>query len=285
MQEIKMLQGAIIRERAFHSDIFLLIEESCWSANQAKSNRYYARNRLPAFGYRARKNLESYKITRIITILQDVSLMSSWNRQQLRRSVKDQQSKNLTIQERIPFAKLSFFQGSNTRSNGRKKRKTCNNFEEREYRGQRRRRWEIPGVFRRKKKINAAWILQSRGTQRNMSSKDHQRESQRHEQKTLMIIETNFFLEIKKWRKETAWKLIFKKMKKSLENQMVRFFFFCCCCYGLHFCKRLEWRRAKDEGGIAHEEVAAAAASERFVCGPVTAAPPAPETAGFLGRV
>ncbi len=160
-----MLQGAIIGERAFHSDIFLLIEESCWSANQAKSNRYYARNRLPAFGYRARKNLESYKITRIITVLQDVSLMSSWNRQQLRRSVKDQQSKNSTIQERIPSAKLSFFQGCNTRSSGRKERKTCNNFEESEYRGQRRRRGEILGVFRGKGKTNAAWILQPRGTQ------------------------------------------------------------------------------------------------------------------------
>ncbi len=147
-----MLQGAIIGERAFHSDIFLLIEESCWSANQAKSNRYYARNRLPAFGYRARKNLESYKITRIITVLQDVSLMSSWNRQQLSRSVKDQQNKNSTIQERIPFAELSFFQCSNTRSNGRKERKSCNNFEESEYRGQRRRRGEILGVFREEKK-------------------------------------------------------------------------------------------------------------------------------------
>jgi hypothetical protein len=31
--------------------------------------------------------------------------------------------------------------------------------------------------------------------------------------------------------------------------------------------------------------MAAAAASERFLCGPVSPAQPAPETAGFLGRV
>ncbi len=184
-----MLQGAIIRERAFHSNIFLLIEESCWSANRAKSNRYYARNRLPAFGYWARKNLESYEITRIITVLQDVSLMSSWNRQQLRRSVKDQQRKNSTIQERIPFATLSFFQGSNARSNGRKERKTCNNFEESEYRRQRRRRREILGAFRGKK--NQCSLNST--TNRHAKKHDIERPSkgaQRHEQETLMTIET-----------------------------------------------------------------------------------------------
>jgi hypothetical protein len=48
----------------------------------------------------------------------------------------------------------------------------------------------------------------------------------------------------------------------------------------------LEWRRAKDEGGSAREEAAAdAAASQRFVGGPVSPAPPTPKTAGFLGRV
>jgi hypothetical protein len=110
----------------------------------------------------------------------------------LRRSVKDQQSKYSTIQERIPSAKLSFFQGCNTRSSGRKERKTCNNFEESEYRGQRRRRREILGVFRVKKKPMQLEFYNQEARKKH----DIERPSkgaQRDEQETLLIIETNFF--------------------------------------------------------------------------------------------
>jgi hypothetical protein len=58
-----------------------------------------------------------------------------------------------------------------------------------------------------------------------MTSKDHQRGLKETNKKHCWSLKPIFFLQIKKSRKETAWKLTFKKMKKSLENQMVRLFF------------------------------------------------------------